>query len=129
MGLSDLQANRNVIAMNTPALIRGRQARSTLPAPLTIAAGRQHTAETIKRAWFEGKSEHTRRSYQHDCEDFAMYLSRALARRWTSTALSAGFFASPHRALMKSRWDSGTTSYRRTWPRRASIAISPRCAP
>jgi hypothetical protein len=47
-------------------------------APLTIAAGRQHTAETILRAWFEGKAEHTIRSYRHDLEDFALYFSRAL---------------------------------------------------
>lgn len=60
-------------------LIRGRDARSALPAPLTIAAGRQHTAETIMRAWFEGKAEHTIRSYRHDLEDFALYFSRALA--------------------------------------------------
>jgi len=65
--------------MNTStALIRGREARGSLPAPLTIAAGRQHTAETILRAWLEGKSEHTIRSYSHDLEDFARYLSRAL---------------------------------------------------
>jgi hypothetical protein len=63
----------------TVALVRGREARALLPAPLTVAAGRQHTAETIKRAWLEGKSDHTRRSYEHDCEDFALYLSRALA--------------------------------------------------
>ena len=60
-------------------LIRGREGRGHLPAPLTIAAGRQHTAETILRAWFEGKAEHTIRSYRHDLEDFALYLSRALA--------------------------------------------------
>jgi len=60
------------------ALIRGREARGSLPAPLTIAAGRSHTAETILRAWFENKSTHTIRSYRHDLEDFAMYLSRAL---------------------------------------------------
>jgi integrase/recombinase XerC len=62
----------------TTALVRGREARGSLPAPLTIAAGRQHTAETILRAWFEGKSDHTVRSYRHDLEDFARYLSRAL---------------------------------------------------
>jgi hypothetical protein len=60
------------------ALVRGREARAALPAPLTIAAGRQHTAETILRAWFEGKAEHTIRSYRHDLEDFALYFSRAL---------------------------------------------------
>src|ERR1700730_15889490 len=65
--------------MNALALVRGREARSTLPATLTVAAGRQHTAETILRAWFEGKAEHTIRSYRHDLEDFAMYFSRALA--------------------------------------------------
>jgi integrase/recombinase XerC len=59
-------------------LVRGRDARASLPAPLTIAAGRQHTAETILRAWREGKSDHTIRSYQHDLEDFALYFSRAL---------------------------------------------------
>lgn len=59
-------------------LIRGRPARTTLPAPLTLAAGRAHTAETILRAWREGKSENTIRSYTHDLEDFALYLSRAL---------------------------------------------------
>ena len=60
-------------------LIRGREARARLPAPLTIAAGRAHTAETILRAWREGKTEHTIRSYQHDLEDFALFFSRALA--------------------------------------------------
>jgi integrase/recombinase XerC len=61
------------------ALVKGREARGSLPAPLTIAAGRSHTAETILRAWFEGKAEHTIRSYRHDLEDFALYFSRALA--------------------------------------------------
>jgi integrase/recombinase XerC len=60
-------------------LIRGRDARSALPAPLSIAAGRSHTAETILRAWFEGKADHTIRSYRHDLEDFALFFSRALA--------------------------------------------------
>lgn len=64
--------------MSTELLIRGREARGSLPAPLTIAAGRQHTAETILRAWFEGKADHTIRSYRHDLEDFALYFSRAL---------------------------------------------------
>jgi integrase len=59
------------------ALVR-REARAAVPAVLTIAAGRRHTAETILRAWFEGKAEHTRRSYQHDLEAFARFLSRAL---------------------------------------------------
>src|SRR4030088_3414238 len=59
-------------------LVRGRDSRAGLPAPLTIAAGRSHTAETILRAWFEGKAEHTIRSYRHDLEDFALYLSGAL---------------------------------------------------
>lgn len=49
------------------------------PATLTIAGGRRHTAETILRAWFDGKSAHTVRSYQHDLDHFARYLSRALA--------------------------------------------------
>jgi len=65
--------------MTAIALVRGREARSTLPATLTVAAGRQHTAETILRAWFEGKAENTVRGYEHDLEDFALYFSRALA--------------------------------------------------
>ena len=65
--------------MMTTDLVKGREARTALAAPLTIAAGRQHTAETILRAWFEGKAEHTIRSYRHDLEDFALYFSRALA--------------------------------------------------
>ena len=40
--------------------------------------GSQDTAETILRAWFEGKSDHTIRSYEHDLEDFALFLSGAL---------------------------------------------------
>lgn len=60
-------------------LVKGREARASLPAPLTVAAGRQHTAETILRAWFEGKADHTIRSYRHDLEDFSLYFSRALA--------------------------------------------------
>lgn len=59
-------------------LIRGRNARSGLPAPLTIAAGRRHTADTILRQWREGKSENTIRSYEHDLEDFAQYFANAL---------------------------------------------------
>jgi hypothetical protein len=60
------------------ALVRGRDARTLLPATLTVAAGRSHTADTILRAWFEGKAEHTIRSDRHDLEDFALYFSRAL---------------------------------------------------
>jgi len=62
------------------ALVKGREARGrNLPAPLTVAAGRSHTAETILRAWFEGKADNTIASYRLDLEDFAVYFSRALA--------------------------------------------------
>ena len=64
--------------MTTALLVRGRALRSLMPPPLTIAAGRQHTAETILRAWYEGKTENTIVSYRHDLEDFAVFLSRAL---------------------------------------------------
>jgi hypothetical protein len=37
-----------------------------------------HTAETILRAWFEGKADQTIRSDRHDLEDFALFFSRAL---------------------------------------------------
>lgn len=64
----------------TNALVpRGLEGRKTLPATLTIATGRNHTAETIVRAWFAGKSDHTIRAYQRDLEAFAHFLSRSLA--------------------------------------------------
>lgn len=62
-------------------IYKGRQGRATLPAPLSIAAGRNHTAETILRAWYASKSEHTIRAYQRDLEAFAQYFSKALAIR------------------------------------------------
>lgn len=66
--------------MNTPpAMVKGREARALVPVTLTIAAGRKHTAETILKAWSEGKTDNTLRSYQHDLADFAMFLSRGLA--------------------------------------------------
>lgn len=65
--------------MSSTLLVKGREARSALPAPLTLAAGRQHTAETILKAWLEQKSPHTVAAYRHDLEDFSLYLSRALA--------------------------------------------------
>ena len=64
--------------MTTAELVRGREARVELPAPLTLAASRQHTAETILRAWFDGKAEQTIRSYLHDLEDFAEFFAGAL---------------------------------------------------
>jgi site-specific recombinase XerD len=64
---------------NSTALVRGRDAREALPPPvLTIASGRSHTAETILRAWFNGKAPNTIRGYRHDLEDFALFLSRSL---------------------------------------------------
>jgi integrase/recombinase XerC len=62
----------------TASLVRGRNARNSLPAPLTIAAGRKHTAATILQAWRAGKSENTLRSYEHDLLDFAQYFANAL---------------------------------------------------
>lgn len=63
----------------TNALVRrGLQARHTLPTTLTIANGRKHTAETIIRAWFSGKSDNTIRAYQRDLEAFAHFLSLQL---------------------------------------------------
>lgn len=52
-------------------------ADETAPA-LVLADGRQHTAETILRAWLEGKSAHTVRNYLHDLEVFSRFLSHAL---------------------------------------------------
>lgn len=48
------------------------------PPTLTLAAGRQHTAQTILKAWRESKSENTMRSYEHDLERFATFFSRVL---------------------------------------------------
>jgi len=57
----------------------GGEVQASLPAPLlVVAAGGSHTAETILRAWFEGKADHTIRSYRQDLERFASYLSAAL---------------------------------------------------
>jgi integrase/recombinase XerC len=80
--------------MTTAELVRGSDVRSEQPTPLTAAAGRQHTADTILRAWFEGKAEHTIRGYRHDLDDFAVYFSQALAisPRLTSTEALARLF-------------------------------------
>lgn len=47
-------------------------------AALRLVTGRRHTAETILDAWRAGKSPHTMRSYQHDLDTFARFLSSAL---------------------------------------------------
>jgi hypothetical protein len=91
------------------ALVRGRDARTLLPAPLTVAAGRSHSADTTLRAWFEGKAEHTTRSYRNDLEDFALYFSRALGISpllAVNEALGKLFHSRPPRR-MKSCWASG----------------------
>src|SRR4051794_21711633 len=62
------------------ALVRGRDARGALPAsPLVLAGGRQHTPETLLKAWHQSKSPHTIAGYQCDLEEFALFVSRALA--------------------------------------------------
>lgn len=73
----------------TTLTYKGRQGRNTLPAPLSIAAGRNHTAETILRAWYASKSEHTIRAYQRDLEAFAQFLSNALAIRPSMRTIEA----------------------------------------
>jgi len=70
-------------------VVRGLGGRRALPATLTIAAGRSHTAETILRAWFNGKSLNTIRAYQRDLEAFAQFLSQALAIRPTMKPAAA----------------------------------------
>lgn len=67
------------MAYNANAMaVRGLQGREGLPTTLTIATGRNHTAETILRAWYEGKSLHTIRAYQRDLEAFSQYFSGAV---------------------------------------------------
>lgn len=64
--------------MSTALARRRHIQRDLSPHSLTLAAGLSHTAETALRVWLAGKADHTIRSYQHDLEDFAVYLSRAL---------------------------------------------------
>lgn len=66
------------MSAHNSALVKGLDARATLPAPLTVAAGRHHTAETILKAWLEGKAAHTITAYRADLENFSLYFSRAL---------------------------------------------------
>lgn len=75
-------------ALNHP-IYKGRQGRSSLPAPLSIAAGRNHTADTILRAWYASKSAHTIRAYQQDLEAFAQFFSQALGIRPSMRTLDA----------------------------------------
>lgn len=70
-------------------IYQGRQGRSSLPAPLSIAAGRNHTAETILRAWYASKSDHTIRAYQRDLDAFAQFFSKALAIRPSMRTIEA----------------------------------------
>jgi len=65
------------------------EGRKTLPAALTLASGNRHTAETILRAWFAGKSDNTIRAYQRDLEAFAQFLSLSLAIRPSMTVYMA----------------------------------------
>jgi integrase/recombinase XerC len=65
--------------MTTTALVRGRNARSNLPAPLVLAGGRQHSPDLLLKAWYESKSPHTVAAYQTDIEEFSLFVSRALA--------------------------------------------------
>lgn len=67
--------------MSQTVIAKGLEGRKTLPTTLTIASGRQHTAETILRAWKAGKSENTVRAYQRDLESFAQFFSLSLAIR------------------------------------------------
>jgi integrase/recombinase XerC len=63
----------------TSALVRGRHARAELPTPtLTIAGGREHTAESILRAWRESKSENTIKAYESDLQELSVFISRAM---------------------------------------------------
>ena len=48
------------------------------PLVVLMAADRQHTAQSILDAWRAGKSPHTWRSYRHDLQAFARFLSGAL---------------------------------------------------
>ncbi len=62
----------------SPLPHRRHAQRDLLPPALTLAAGRRHTAESMLRAWLADKAGHTVRNYQHDLQDFAVYVSRAL---------------------------------------------------
>lgn len=76
-------------AASNHLIYKGRQGRSSLPAPLSIASGRHHTADTILRAWYASKTDHTIRAYGQDLEAFAQYFSQALAIRPSMRTLEA----------------------------------------
>jgi hypothetical protein len=40
---------------------------------------RQHTIDTLLKAWHQSKSPHTLAAYSCDLEEFAVFVSRALA--------------------------------------------------
>jgi hypothetical protein len=48
------------------------------PAALIVASTRRHTAQSILDAWRAGKSPNTMRSYEHDLDVFAGFLSNGL---------------------------------------------------
>jgi len=60
----------------TPAL--ALVAPEVLPPIVLLTGGRQHTARSILDAWRAGKSPNTMRSYEHDLEAFARFLSSGL---------------------------------------------------
>jgi len=63
------------------ALIRGRIARSQLPAsPLVLAGGRQHTPETLLKAWHQSKSPHTIAAYQTSANETVLHFKVRLER-------------------------------------------------
>jgi integrase/recombinase XerC len=65
---------------------RGSHGGKVAEAAIIIASGQRHTAETIVRAWFAGKSGNTIRAYQRDLEAFARFLSLSLGIRPSLTA-------------------------------------------
>jgi integrase/recombinase XerC len=63
----------------TPALALVAPAAEVLPPALFLVGERQRTARSILEAWRAGKSANTMRSYEHDLEAFARFLSAGLA--------------------------------------------------
>src|SRR5258705_340161 len=77
--IREIQAirQRHAVGILAAGLFNNNELWTDIAASLAAPRAKR-TAETILRAWREGKSEHTVRSYQHDLEDFAQYFSRAL---------------------------------------------------
>jgi integrase/recombinase XerC len=64
--------------MSEDPITRALQPLTPTVSTSLVTGDRRHTADTILAAWSAGKSPNTLRSYRHDLEDFARFLSTGL---------------------------------------------------